>query len=221
MEQTGSTPTQVLRRQMPAIRARLDDLSAQGLADRITSLGGKLDRAAISKIENGVRNVTLDEALMIAVALDVAPIHLFIPRDDGALVAVAPNLQPVAAATAREWLRGRQQLSGLNKKTYETEVPDSEWGAARELTHREEKARDAAETARRRLRVAKKVVDLIKEELDRDTDRVLAGHQPWEDRLHRELRNARAEAAAAAVDLEEALPDVEPLLVEEVDRGEH
>lgn len=117
----------VLARQLPEIRARVGLGSAQELADRVKRLGGRLDRAAISKIESRTRNVSLDEALLLALALNVAPVHLFLPRDDEEEVTVAGGSPSIRAADARAWLRGVEPLSSVDDRTFRTEVPSSEW----------------------------------------------------------------------------------------------
>jgi transcriptional regulator with XRE-family HTH domain len=64
-------------------RSRLG-LSAQVLADACTERGVKMDRAAISKIENGRRStLELAEVLVLARALHVAPVDLVFPLDGG------------------------------------------------------------------------------------------------------------------------------------------
>jgi transcriptional regulator with XRE-family HTH domain len=80
------TPSQVLATELPNVRGR-QGLSAEDLAARVRLHGGKLDRAAISKIENDMRGVSLDEAIMLGYVLGVSPIHLFLPRDDDVFVA--------------------------------------------------------------------------------------------------------------------------------------
>src|SRR4051794_7495768 len=87
-----ATARYVVARHLSTVRSRVGMDSAQELADRVKALGGKLDRAAIAKIESGTRNVSLDEALLLAAALDVAPVHLFFPLNDDAEVEIAPGL---------------------------------------------------------------------------------------------------------------------------------
>lgn len=73
-------------------------LSAQALADRLSEMGSKLSRVAISKIENGERGVSLDEWLQLAHALAVPPPLLFLDLASGEDVAIAPNI------TLHPWL---------------------------------------------------------------------------------------------------------------------
>jgi len=210
------SPRYVLADQLPQIRGRLDDMSAQQLADRVQQLGGKLDRAAISKIESRTRNVSLDEAVLLAVALEVAPVHLFLPRDDGSAVALAPLVE-VPATQAREWLRGTEQLPQGDEKTYRTEVPDSEWKRARKPSARELDATEKLRSAERRCAVANKLVDMLKAELAGGGKRMppySLGPEPVAElreytELRQDLRQARAELATASVERDEAYREVQ------------
>ena len=50
-----------------------------------------IDRSSIAKIESGKRGVSLDELFWFAVALDVSPMALCVPRD-GVELQVAPTV---------------------------------------------------------------------------------------------------------------------------------
>ena len=63
-----------------------------------------MDRSAITRIENGDRSVTLEEAIELAAALNVCPTFLITPADPEAKVKVGNK-----SYTAREvwdWMRG-------------------------------------------------------------------------------------------------------------------
>jgi transcriptional regulator with XRE-family HTH domain len=154
------TPSQVLAAELPKIRKR-QGLSAEQLGNRVRFHGGQLDQASISKIENGVRGVSLDEAVQLAVALGISPIHLFIPREDGDFVRVTPT-EYVTAATARRWIRGTTPLKGQDDRVYHTEVPESEWAAR---NSRVVAAHSEVEALRRRYRVARELASTITAEL--------------------------------------------------------
>jgi transcriptional regulator with XRE-family HTH domain len=53
------------------------------LAAVMTEAGRPMGRAALLRIENGERGLSLDEALSFAAVLHVAPAHLLSPRGDG------------------------------------------------------------------------------------------------------------------------------------------
>ena len=112
MEQKGEAsggklprrPVQVLAQQVRIWRDRRG-LSAQQLADRVSEVGGKLDRQAISKIETGGRGVQLEEWLHLAYALSVPPLLLFLPLGSDAEVAIAPEVS-VHPDLAWQWISG-------------------------------------------------------------------------------------------------------------------
>jgi hypothetical protein len=61
----------------------------------------------LANIETRRRDVSVDELLVLALALDVAPIHLLAP--DGAIrLAITPTVSVVATDELRRWLRGEQ-----------------------------------------------------------------------------------------------------------------
>lgn len=196
MEEHGKSPSQVLAELLPAIRARRQ-LSAQQLAAAVRKLGGTLDRAAISKIETGARGVSLDEAVLLAVALDVAPVHLLTPRDDDEPVSVAPAVT-VAADRARRWVRGLEPLPDHDDQSYRTEVPASEWARQGERVRQAEAAVGAS---RRRLRVAEARLDTLSEESVRagSSGVTLAGLG-----VDRHVDMAYERIAEARVDLDDA-----------------
>lgn len=117
------SPTQIVARRVAQLRARRG-MSAQKLADRCADYGmPELNRSVLTNLENNRRQaVTVDELLTLALALGVAPLHLLIPTDDDARVAITPN-SDVDAAYARQWAIGEQPLVN-GDLSYHTEVPD-------------------------------------------------------------------------------------------------
>ncbi len=96
-----------------------------------------MSRRTLSKLENGERAVTLDEAIELAAALDVAPIHLLIPPENEATVTVVPGSE-IPARAARAWARGHRPLPfwDVDDRTYVTEVPDGEFRLAENTSYR-------------------------------------------------------------------------------------
>src|SRR6202035_6197156 len=84
----GELPSQVLARQVRALRKRLD-WTQEDLAWRLQELGTSMDQSMVARIENGKRAVSLDEMFVLAGALDVSPAALVMPRESGQ-VRVAP-----------------------------------------------------------------------------------------------------------------------------------
>ncbi|GAA4098815.1 helix-turn-helix transcriptional regulator [Actinomadura miaoliensis] len=104
MEQ--QTPTEVISRRVRELRDRRG-MSAQALADRCAKLGmPALKRQAITNLENGRRGmVTIEELLVLAQALDVPPVLLFIPLDGRTRLQVTPNID-MASWQALFWVSG-------------------------------------------------------------------------------------------------------------------
>lgn len=112
-EQQAKRPSEVLAEQVKEWRRRRN-LSAQQLADRIAELGGTLDRVAVSKLENGQRGVSLDEALMLADALNVPPpvLILGIGAEDRVAISDRSVIHP---GLALEWFTGADTLAASNR----------------------------------------------------------------------------------------------------------
>ncbi len=103
------SPEQVLARELRVWRERRG-LTAQQLADRMK---GKLSRQAISKIENGDRRVTLDEAAGLALALGVPPVLLTLPLGRESTVELLPGYE-VPTWHAVKWWVGEVGQDGFD-----------------------------------------------------------------------------------------------------------
>ena len=118
-------PSKVFRDRMREVR-RLKGWTQQRLADELELLGVKLDASAITRIEKGTRGVTLDDALAIAAALGVSPLHMLVSLDDNG-TQLAPTLT-VPTADARAWLRGQLPLDQADEQLFYAQTPESEAG---------------------------------------------------------------------------------------------
>jgi transcriptional regulator with XRE-family HTH domain len=130
-----SRPSQIAAGRIRDLR-RKRPWTQQQLSDRLMELGLPMDRAAIAKVEAGQRGLPLDEAFAFALALDVAPVNLFLPLDLDEAVTVAPKVT-ATSREARHWVRGDSPIddrSGEVQKRYFTEAPDSEWRARMVVT---------------------------------------------------------------------------------------
>jgi hypothetical protein len=105
------------------------------LAARCAELGApQLTAQALYKLEGQrksatrrPRPVSVDELLALALALNVAPVHLLVPPDDPD--EPYPITQTVTATSrfvARGWIRGVSPLSG-DRREFDTEVPQDEY----------------------------------------------------------------------------------------------
>jgi transcriptional regulator with XRE-family HTH domain len=119
------TPSQVIAAQLPRWRD-FRNVSAQGLADRIELLGGGLGRVAITRIETGKRGISLDEALLLAAALNVPPPVLLFPLETGEHVAVTPT-SVIHPDLATRWLAGEGPLALTDRRA----MRFGEWAEAR------------------------------------------------------------------------------------------
>ncbi len=59
------------------------NLSLQGLSDRLTDLGQPISLGQLSKLERGHRRVDVDDLVALAVALGVSPSRLLLPETTG------------------------------------------------------------------------------------------------------------------------------------------
>lgn len=86
-------------------------LTYQKLSDRLRELGRPIPTLGLSRIENGNRRVDADDLVALAIALDVNPAALLLPRNTapGDEIRLAPDFA-VAAVSAWEWSAGRYPL---------------------------------------------------------------------------------------------------------------
>lgn len=116
----SSTPGEVFARRVRQVRQRRG-LTQHAVADRLRALGVQsIDQTTLSKIESGVRRVTLDEALTLALALDVAPVSLFLPPGEDDTVRLAPE-RTEDAGTAWLWATAREPLPDMHGDTFYAE----------------------------------------------------------------------------------------------------
>lgn len=75
------------------------------------------------------RNITVEELLTLAYALDVAPVHLLVPVDAAEIDAyrATPN-RSLPVRLARQWVRGYWCPSEVDPRIYYGEVPRDEFG---------------------------------------------------------------------------------------------
>lgn len=111
---------------------RMRGWSAATLAERCAEAGlPALNRSVLANLECGRRaHVTTDELLVLALVLEVAPVHLLVPVDgvDTTPYEITPG-RFLPAWTAREWIRGRSCPPGVDPRRYFSEIPASEWEA--------------------------------------------------------------------------------------------
>jgi transcriptional regulator with XRE-family HTH domain len=140
------TPREVFGQQLRAIRRR-QGLTQKQLAETVSRIYGvPIRQSAIAGLENtklgGVhRDVSLEEVFAFALALEVSPSALLVPRDSETRMTFA-NVTPdneltVSGADILEWIRGTEALPGtfaslVHRTPFHDERPDWEVAAMRE-----------------------------------------------------------------------------------------
>ncbi|MFJ8269467.1 hypothetical protein ACIQ8G_03695 [Streptomyces sp. NPDC094154] len=104
------------------------------LAERCAELGfPELTPNALYNLEGGRRdeegrrrrNVTVDELLCLADALDVAAVNLLVPLEEVPYW-YTPERQE-SSGRVREWIRGTRPLPSTNSRWFKIVRPDSDW----------------------------------------------------------------------------------------------
>lgn len=104
------TPRETFQRQLHETRRRAG-LTQEALAEKVRDLGGALHATAITRIEKGRRDVSLEEALLLAAALDVSPPSLFVPAGD-VTMRLASEGKIRSAVQVAGWARDLNPLEG-------------------------------------------------------------------------------------------------------------
>ncbi len=108
------TVSEVIGKQVQQARKRRH-WTQERLAREVKDHGGALDRAAIAKIESGVRSVSIDEYLLLAAVLNVAPPLLLLPLGSENLIEITSRSR-IDPHLALEWLRGDEPLTATNRR---------------------------------------------------------------------------------------------------------
>ncbi len=137
-ESRAPLASSVLARRVKEVRGRR---SQEWLAQTVTALGHPMHQTAIAKIEAGDRKVTVDEMLLLAVALEIPPSLLLLPVESDDDMAVTPTMN-VYPWRVWEWLLGEQPLPGRDTPTwYDRAKPVHLYADVREAQKSAEKAR--------------------------------------------------------------------------------
>ncbi|MEV6820186.1 helix-turn-helix transcriptional regulator [Nocardiopsis dassonvillei] len=131
---TSETVSDIVAQRVRQLR-KSQGMKATDLAEKCRELGmPHLTAATISNIETGRRdkdgrrrrNIDVDELLVLAHALNVAPVHLMVPTEgDDTPYPVLPSLQ-VPRKLARWFIRGFESLPGQNWRRWLVEAPETE-----------------------------------------------------------------------------------------------
>lgn len=120
-------PTGALAGRVREVRAKRG-WSAERLAQEMRGAGIDWSRGVVAKIESGRRqDISVAELLALSYVLEVSPVHMLVPPDDGdEPYQVTPQVS-VPARQVREWIRGYEMLPGGDRRLYLTEVPSDEF----------------------------------------------------------------------------------------------
>jgi transcriptional regulator with XRE-family HTH domain len=109
------TPTQAVAQSVRYAR-RLRGWNQAVLAKRLTELGVPTAQSTIARVERGKRGVSLDDAVALAVALDVSLTHLIAgPASDDDKIVLTPT-EVWEPDHVREWIRGNFSLGAGGDK---------------------------------------------------------------------------------------------------------
>lgn len=125
------TPRDVVAARVREVRQKRRWTVAQ-LAERCAKVGAAgLTRQALYNLEatedrqgHPRRDVSVGDLLALAAALDVAPVHLLVPIEEGGYQPT-PEIA-LQSVSARAWIRGFKGLPGSDPRDFESEVPASE-----------------------------------------------------------------------------------------------
>lgn len=134
MTKTYGPPSEVVGERVKQARKRRGWKATQ-LAERCAEVGASdLTAQAIANIENGRkdretqrrrRHVTVDELLALALALDVAPVHLLTPLDEGGYWVT--KTRGIKVGLVRHWIRGTEPPPKGDRRVFFSEVPEQEF----------------------------------------------------------------------------------------------
>ena len=125
----ASGPEATFRRRMREARLARR-LTQRDLVDALAEVGLDMNQTGITRIEGGAPGITLHEAIALAAALDVAPVHLFLPIDDGPPVNLTSGLE-VDRRKARSWARGTSPWSPRTTACTSNRAPAKSLSATR------------------------------------------------------------------------------------------
>jgi transcriptional regulator with XRE-family HTH domain len=109
---------------------KLRDLNGRDFIASLEEHGMKLLPSGLTALEKGARRVTVDELLVMAVALNTSVIDLLTP-DDGSDLVVAENIPPLNPGQLGAWIAGAQPWRQLPYGTpIDAKVSEDFWDAA-------------------------------------------------------------------------------------------
>lgn len=105
-DESAKNPVRVeLGKNVARIR-KLRGMTVRDLAAKLGPLGLRLSPSGVSEVENAGRKVSIDELLIIAIALNTSIIDLLLPEIHEQME-IAEGVQPINQLSLAQWLEGR------------------------------------------------------------------------------------------------------------------
>lgn len=189
-------------------------MSAQQLADRTAELGMPIPRSVLANLESGRREtVSVAEVLVLAAALNVAPLDLIFPVgfDKAAEMLPGRMLDPL---TATRWLTGEWKLDISDDGTWTMRTPGSgERSSANLLRYHDELIGQLQAQEAKALKAVKAVADAVGEEADAQArsaarDFMIAAEE-WRAFVREPLRRTRSEMRERGMQLPDLPADID------------
>jgi hypothetical protein len=163
-----------------------------------------LNRSVISNIENGRRRyVAVEEAFVLARALEVAPVDLMIPGPADREVTVTP-VETATARAAREWMRGETPLPDTDMDIFlgQPRALDELRQRADAGTARMEDWLERVDTAILQERTIGAAAGSSAEDIDAEVEALRSMRQEKLTRFHRQVDDVNAWLDAVAPSME-------------------
>ncbi len=113
MSDNVKTVKEVFGERLKALREKAG-LSQQEVAARVAEHGGTMHQTTIMRTEKGTRNVTLNEYVLLAAALNVPPPMLLVPLGSEDRVEITPRSR-IHPHLALDWLTGDECLTNTKR----------------------------------------------------------------------------------------------------------
>lgn len=189
-------------------------MSAQQLADRTDELGMPIARSVLANLESGRREtVSVAEVLVLAAALNVAPIDLICPVGFDKQTEMLPGrmMEPLSAL---RWFTGEWKLDLSDDGTWTMRAPGSgERSGAYLLRYHDELISQLYAQETKALKAVRAVADAVGEDAN-ETARAAARDymtvvEEWRAFIREPLRRTRAEMRERGMQLPDLPADID------------
>ena len=187
-------------------------MSAQQLAERTAELGMPIPRSVLANLESGRRDtVSVAEVLVLAAALDVAPVDLICPVGFDKQTEMLPG-RPMDPLSAMRWFTGERKLD-VHDGAWTMRTPGSGERSSANLLKYHDQLISKLDSEEAKAREAlKAVADAVGEEADeraRGAARdLMIAVEEWREFIQEPLRQTRAEMRERGMQLPELPADI-------------